>query len=407
VRGREEGRVINAWTRIDVIAGRCNPYEDFQSYLTAAVNPDVRIIISNTTEAGIVFKDSDRAEDQPAASFPAKLTQLLRVRYLALGGGKASALFIMPCELIEKNGQTLREYVLAHARRWFRDTAFEQWIAEDCTFVDTLVDRIVPGHDTEARAKLLAETHFDDGLLTVAEPYYILAIQGAERENLLPFRKAGLNVVWTDDISPYRLLKVRILNGGHTFLAMVGAAMGVTHVRACLEHPLLRPALECLYAREIVPALPLPLEEGEVYARTILDRFDNPFMEHKLESIAFNTVSKWRARLLPSLLDYHAKKSHIPPLIALSMAALIHRYTTVEDIQDETAVLAGFARLKSLAAGDPAQLVQAVLADASIWGGALPDLPGFIEEVTTAYQEIRSFGMQAALERAMTMEVAS
>ena len=210
--------------------------------------------------------------------------------------------------------------------------------------MDTLVDRIVPGHDPEARAKLLTETGFDDGLLTVTEPYYLLAIQGREREDLLPFRKAGLNVVWTEDISPYRLLKVRILNGGHTFLAMTGTALGVAHVRACLEHPLLRPALECLYAREIVPALPLSAGEGKAYATTILDRFDNPFMEHRLESIAFNTVSKWRARLLPSVVDYTAKQGQAPVLVPFSMAALIHRYTTVDDLQDEPAVLAGFQR---------------------------------------------------------------
>jgi tagaturonate reductase len=403
VRGRAEGQVVNEWARIDVLSGRCNPYEDFQGYLEAAANPDVRIIVSNTTEAGIVWRSSDGAEDRPAASYPGKLTQLLRARYLALGGGRASALFIMPCELIEKNGQTLREYVLSHARRWYGDTAFEGWIAEDCTFVDTLVDRIVPGHDPEARAQLLTESRFDDGLLVVAEPYYILAIQGVEREDLLPFRKAGLNVVWTEDISPYRLLKVRILNGGHTFLAMVGTALGVTHVRACLEHPLLRSALECLYAREIVPALPLP---GEAYAKTILDRFDNPFMEHKLESIAFNTVSKWRARLLPSAVDYLAMKGQVPALIAFSMAALIHRYTTVANLQDEAAVLAGFERLKGLGTSDPDRLVREVLADASLWGGALPELPGFTEGVANAFREIRSLGMQAALERAMGMEVA-
>ena len=400
VRGRTEGQVIHELARIAVIADRYDPYADFQGFLAAAAQPEVRVIISNTTEAGIALKESDRAEDRPASSFPGKLTQLLRARYLALGGTAASALFIMPCELIEKNGQTLREYVLSHARRWFGEAAFERWISVDCTFVDTLVDRIVPGHDAEARLQLLADTGFDDGLLTVAEPYYILAIQGKEREDLLPFRKAGLNVVWTEDISPYRLLKVRILNGGHTFLAMAGLALGVPHVQACLDHPLLRTTLESLYASEIIPALPLPASEGAAYAKTILDRFDNPFMEHKLESIAFNSASKWRARLYPSAVDFAAKFGYAPALVAFSLAALLHRYTSVENLQDEAAVLSAFAKLKPLAVSDPRQFVATALADAFIWGGALPGITGFAEAVTTDFLEIQSLGMVPALEHA-------
>lgn len=401
IRGRAEGQVVNRRSRIDVISGRCNPYEDFQGFLDAACDPAVRVVVSNTTEAGIAMVAADRAGDRPAASYPGKLTQLLRARYLALGGTRASALLVMPCELIEKNGQTLRQYVLDHARRWFDDLAFERWIAEDCTFVDTLVDRIVSGHDPEERRRLLAETGFDDALLSVGEPYYLLAIQGAEREDLLPFRKAGLNVVWTGDITPYRLLKVRILNGGHTFLAMVGSAMGVGQVRECLGHPALRPALERLYAAEIIPALPLPEAEGAAYARTILDRFDNPFMEHHLESIALNSASKWRARLLPSAVDFAARTSRAPRLIAFGLAALIQRYTTVAGLQDEAPVLAAFEGLKAVAREDPDRAVRLALADGAIWGGPLPAIPGFEAAVAEGFRDIRALGMGAALERAM------
>jgi tagaturonate reductase len=401
LRGRDGAQVVNERTRIEVVSGRCNPYEDFQGYLDAAANPDVRVVVSNTTEAGITLDESDRAEDRPASSYPGKLAQLLRARFLALGGTQASALLIMPCELIEKNGSTLRQYVLAHARRWYGDAGFERWIAEDCTFVDTLVDRIVSGYDPEARARLLAETGVDDALLVVAEPYHLLTIQGRQREDLLPLRKAGLNVVWTGDISPYRLLKVRILNGGHTFLAMVGTALGVALVRDCLEHPALKPALLGLYADEIIPALPMPGAEGSAYARTILDRFDNPFMEHKLQDIALNSVSKWRARLLPSAVDYTARKGSAPALIAFSLAALVQRYTTVDGLRDDAPVLAAFARLKPVAADDPAQAVQAALVDPGIWGEPLPELPGFTAAVTTSFLEIRALGMLAALERAI------
>ena len=401
LRGRSDGQVVDERTRIDVIAGLVNPYEDFQAYLEAAAQPELRVVISNTTEAGIALQLTDQAEDRPAPSFPGKLTQLLRARFLALGGNPASALLILPCELIEKNGQTLREFVLAHARRWYGDPAFERWISEDCTFVDTLVDRIVSGHDPEARIRLLAETGQDDALLVVAEPYHLLTIQGREREDLLPLRRAGLNVTWTADIAPYRLLKVRILNGGHTFLAMVGSALGVPLVRSCLGHPALKAALDCLYATEIIPALPVPEREGSAYARTILDRFDNPFMEHKLESIALNSVAKWRSRLLPSAVDFAAKQGRAPALIAFSLAALIQRYTTVAGIQDDAPVLAAFARLKPVAQADPVQAAQAALADPGIWGSPLPELPGFAAAVAAGFLEIRTLGMAAALERAV------
>jgi tagaturonate reductase len=406
IRGRTDGEVVNETTRIEVISARYNPYEDFQGFLEAAGNPDVRVVISNTTEAGIAMVESDRAEDRPCASYPGKLTQLLRARFLALGGNPASALLIMPCELIEKNGQTLKQYVLSHARRWFADPAFERWIDEDCTFVDTLVDRIVSGHDPEARQRLEAETGFDDALLSVGEPYHLLAIQAAPREDLLPFRKAGLNVIWTEDIQPYRLLKVRILNGGHTFLAMVGTALGVGTVRACLEHMALRPALECLYASEIIPALPMPEAQGTAYAKTILDRFDNPFMEHHLESIALNSMSKWRARLQPSAEDFAAKRGVPPALIAFSLAALIHRYTTVADLKDDAPVLAAFARMKHLAWCDPAQAVRLVLADKALWGETRPAVPGLAEAVTLGFQEIHTVGMAAALDRAVARALA-
>ena len=225
----------------------------------------------------------------------------------------------------------------------------------------------------------------------VAEPYHLLTIQGREREDLLPLRRAGLNVIWTADIAPYRLLKVRILNGGHTFLAMVGSALGVPLVRSCLGHPALKAALDCLYATEIIPALPVPEREGSAYARTILDRFDNPFMEHKLESIALNSVAKWRSRLLPSAVDFAAKQGRAPALIAFSLAALIQRYTTVAGIQDDAPV----------AQADPVQAAQAALADPGIWGSPLPELPGFAAAVAAGFLEIRTLGMAAALERAV------
>jgi tagaturonate reductase len=402
LRGLEQGRPVERAERVDVISRRIEPYLDYRSYLEAAADPDLRVVVSNTTEAGIAPSPDDRAEDHPAPSFPGKLTQLLRARYLALGPGPGSALLVLPCELIEANGRTLRELVLGHAGRWYRDSGFERWLTRDCTFVDTLVDRIVSGHDPATRARLRAETGFDDALLAVGEPYHLLAIQGPEREDLLPLRRSGLNAVWTGDLAPYRWLKVRILNGGHTFLAMTGLGLGLGQVRECLEHPLLGRALERLYAEEVVPALPLPAEQGHAYVRSVLERFGNPYLEHRLESIALNSAAKWRARLLPTLADADRRGGPVPPLAALSLAALVHRYLGDAAVQDGAGVLAAFRRREARDAdADPAAFMAAVLGDPAIWGGPMEVPVGLPAAAGAAWKAIRASGMAGALEQAL------
>ena len=398
VRGKAGERVASDRDKVEVISKLVNGYEDFEGYLAAFADPDLRVVTSNTTEAGIAMRETDRAGDRPAASYPGKLTQGLRARYLALGGTRESALLVMPCELIEKNGQTLRKYVLEHARRWYADPAFERWLSEDCSFYDTLVDRIVPGYDQAAREALKREEGVDDPLIVVTEPYYIFVIQGRPREDILPYQASGLNVVWTEDLTPYRTLKVRILNGGHTFLAMAGLGLGVQSVRGGLEHSVLGPALRQLMEGEIVPSLDRPEAEARAYCAKILDRYANPYMEHKLESIALNSASKWRTRLEPSLAAYAAKRGRVPELVAYSMAALIARYSSGAAVQDDERVLAGFARAAK--AGDARAVAKAALSDASIWDGELPAAAGFREAVAESFAAIRSEGPEAALRAA-------
>ena len=401
VRGSQGGRASVERHKVEVISKLVNPYEDFEGFLAAASDPSLRVVFSNTTEAGIAMRETDAAADRPAPSYPGKLTQALRARYLALGGGKGTALLVMPCELIERNGATLREYVLAHARRWYADPAFERWLAEDCSFYDTLVDRIVPGHDAKAREELHRETGTDDPLLVVTEPYYIFAIQGKEREDILPLRASGLNAVWTDDITPYRSLKVRILNGGHTFLAMAGLGLGVKTVREGLEHPLLGPALRSLLELEVGPVVGRPEAEVREYIGRILDRYANPYMEHQLESIALNSASKWRTRLEPSLVGYAADKGRPPRLVAYSLAALIQRYSSGAAVKDDAPVLEGFAEVSRIASTDPRAAALAALGDPRIWDGGLPAVPGFAGLVASTFAEIRGRGPEAALASAL------
>lgn len=395
IRGKDGDKVVRDRHLIESIGGTVNPYDDFAGYLKFAASPSLQVVVSNTTEAGIAYDETDAAGDKPAKTYPGKLTQFLRARFEALGGGASSALAILPCELIEKNGQTLKKYVLAHAARWYNDAAFTAWLEKDLIWYDTLVDRIVPGHDPEERARCLTETGFDDELIVVTEPYHIFVIQGPKREDILPFQKAGFNVVWTDDLTPWRTQKVRILNGGHTFLAMVGLGLGVQTVGDSLKHPVLKPALDKLYENDILPLMPFPAEVLKAYHATILDRFANPFMVHKLGDIALNSVSKYISRILPGAQDAVAKTGQAPRFAAFGLAALIDRYLHVEGIKDDAPVLARFQEIARTA--DPAEQAKLVFASPAIWiqGAVVP--PALAAQASAQYVRIRQVGLEAAL----------
>jgi tagaturonate reductase len=395
IRGRDGDKVVHDRHLIESLGGTINPYADFAGYLAAA-SKDLKVIVSNTTEAGIAYDETDAATDKPAKTYPGKLTQFLRARFEALGGGSSSELAILPCELIEKNGQTLKKYVLAHADRWYHDQAFTAWLEKDILWYDTLVDRIVPGHDPEERARCQKETGFDDQLIVVTEPYHIFVVQGPEREDILPFKKAGFNVVWTNDLTPWRTRKVRILNGGHTFLAMVGLGLGVPTVRESLEHPVLGPALDAFYAQDVLPYMNFPAAELKAYHATILDRFANPFVVHKLGDIALNSVSKYISRILPGAQEVVAQTGKAPRYAAFGLAALVERYLHTDGIKDDAPILAKFQEI-AVQTQDPAEQAQLVFASPVIWvqGAVLP--PALVALATEQYVKIRKVGLEAAL----------
>lgn len=396
IRGKDSDRVINDRSTISCISGNLNAYEDFDGYLAGAKDKDLRIVVSNTTEAGIAYVETDKATDRPANSYPGKLTQFLFARFQAFGPGADGAMFIMPCELIEKNGQTLKKYVLQHAERWYQDPAFSAWLNNDCVWFDTLVDRIVPGHDKDERARCLAETGFDDELIVVTEPYHIFVIQGKEREDVLPFKKSGFNVVWTDDLTPYRSMKVRILNGGHTFMAMVGLGLGIQTVRDALEHPLMGKALDNFYTEDVLPLMPFTKEELLAYHGTIIDRFANPFVVHKLGDIALNSVSKYISRILPGMNDYVQKYNKAPEYACFGMAALLNRYLYTDGILDDAPILAKFKEIAATGA-EPAKLAAQVFASKEIWiqNAQLP--AAIIARATEHFVAIRKHGLSGAL----------
>jgi tagaturonate reductase len=391
------GARVESRERIGCVARLVRPYEDFGSFLAEAANPDLALVVSNTTESGIAPSPADRAEDRPAASFPGKLAQFLRARFEALGGEKAKGLLVLPCELIEDNGRALRDLVLDHARRWYADPAFESWLEGSVTWLDSLVDRIVTGHVEAERAAILAEEGFDDELSVVAEPYHLLAIRGPESlESILPLRAAGLNVRWVEDISPYRELKVRLLNGSHTLMALCGQALGAFQVRDCLANPVLMDALRAYQLGETIPTMAAPRAECEAYLDSVLERFANPDLVHKLEGIASKSVAKWAARILPTV---RAARGGRAPIGALVLAALVDRYTRGPAPQDEAPAIAWFAARAEAFDRSPEAAMAEALSDAGPWAGAAR-VPGLAEEAAKRLGSIRRLGMAAALAEA-------
>ncbi|MCE5242105.1 MAG: tagaturonate reductase [Syntrophobacteraceae bacterium] len=382
----------------DTIARLVRPHGEFGAFLEEADNPGLFCVVSNTTEAGIAHAAADRAEDRPASSFPGKLTQFLRRRYETFRGAPGKGLIVLPCELIESNGAALREIVLEHARRWYRDGRFEDWVRDANLFLDTLVDRIVSGYSEEERRSLREETGFDDALVVVAEPYHLLAIRGPESlERVLPFRQSGLNVVWTEDITPYRTLKVRLLNGNHTFMAMCGLGAGFGNILDCMRSPWLRDAVRAANELELLPCMPFPAEESGRYLETVFRRFENPFLDHRLENTALNGVAKWKTRLLPPLLDYHARTGSAPVLLSFSLAALAVRYATADSVRDDPAAVSFFKSLADGMRNDPDSCAREIAGNAALWGESLAPVAGFSAVLASQIRDILSSGMEKAL----------
>jgi len=316
VRGTEGAQT----TVVDVIDHCVKPKVDFEGYLQHGENPDLRFVISNTTEAGIVFDSTDQMTDTPPKSFPGKLTLLLKRRFDAGFGG----LVFLPCELIERNGDTLRDTILQYSKLWNLGEDFEQWIVQKNVFCNTLVDRINAGYPKGENIDL----GYEDALLNTSEYYHLWVIEtDYDLEKELPFSKAGLNVIVTKDgLERYRTRKVRMLNGAHTSMVAHALLSGVETVKECMDNEKLRAFLHtCLY-EEIIPTLDLPEEELKEYAQAVLTRFANPYIKHYWSAISLNSVSKYKVRVLPSVLEYKKRFGKYPKNLIFSLARLLEFY---------------------------------------------------------------------------------
>ena len=336
--------------KISVISRCVKPYDEFDDYIALASNPDFRFIVSNTTEAGICFDPSNKITDRPANSFPGKLTQLLIKRYeLGLGG-----FVFLPCELIEKNGQTLKECILKYAELWGLDDGFKAWIENDNIFTNTLVDRINTGYPKGEEI----DVGFDDKLINASEYYHLWVIQGyAGLFDEMPLDKCGLNVILTEELDIYRTRKVRILNGAHTSLVPFALLLGFDTVKSCMDsEKMLTYIRRCIF-NEIIPTIQMPKHELVEYAENVLTRFANPYIKHYLSSIALNSVSKFKVRVLPSILQYVKKYYEAPKTLMLAFAKLIEFYRT--DMTNDDPKVVEFMKNAS---------VDEILANTELWG---------------------------------------
>lgn len=381
LRGIENGETVNERTHIDVISRCVNPYTEFDVYMELAANPDMRFIISNTTEAGIEYLGTEKLTDRPAKSYPAKLTQLLYKRYeLGLPG-----FILIPCELIDNNAGFLKEYVLKYAELWQLPEGFTKWLNEECDFCNSLVDRIVTGYPRDEAEELWKEIGYQDNCLDTAEIFHLWVIEG-HHEDELPFNKAGYNIVWTDDVKPYKKRKVRILNGGHTSMVLGAYLYGLTTVGECLKDETVSAFLKKCIFDEIVPTLG-NTETDINFGKAVLERFSNPFIKHQLLSIALNSVSKFQVRVLPTILEYKEKYGAYPPALTFSMAALIAFYRT-DNANDGEEIM---KFMKDASVAD-------IMARTDYWGGDITDMTGVVENY---YDLIQEKGMKAAYEQVL------
>ena len=373
LRGIQNGEIVKEHTYVESISRCVDPYKNFEDYMALADNPDFRFVVSNTTEAGIEFVNTCKFDDKPALSFPGKLTQLLYRRYK----NGLDGFIILSCELIDNNGAELKKCVLKYVKLWNLEEDFVAWLENENHFVNTLVDRIVTGYPNDETKDM----HLDDKFLDTAEIFHLWVIEG-DFEDEFPLKKAGFNVVWTDDAKPYKKIKVRILNGAHTSLVAGALLSGIETVGEAMNNAVAYAFLNKCMKEEILPTIG-ENDESISFANSVFDRFKNPYIQHKWRSIALNSVSKFSVRVLPTLLEYKEKNGKAPKGLTLSLANLIYFYKN-DTPDDNTDVV---ATMKNDSIAD-------ILKNTSLWSSDLSDLT---EIVTEYYNKIHTMGAKETM----------
>lgn len=396
LRGVKDGKDVENVYKVDALEGVVSPFEDMDSYLALAKEDDLKIIVSNTTEAGICFHDNDKFEDFETATYPAKLTKFLYERYKAGKGG----VYFMPVELIDNNADELYKCVDGYIKLWNLPADFKKWNDEENYYCNTLVDRIVSGYprDEETKKHLTELIGEEDKLMSIGEPFGLWAVE--KKGDIAKYIKEGVHnieVVLTENIKYYKKRKVRVLNGSHTNIVPAGLWHGAVTVYDCMKDEKLSAFLEDTLSEEIVPFVSNDIEATKVFAESIKSRFLNPFLNHQLTSIALNSISKWKARDLPSFKDYYQAHGKIPAHLTVGFSYLMAIYKSVVKKDDgkyyvqlptrEIELLDDVPYLEFFANGG---CIIDFMKDVSVWGEDLTAYNGFADEVKANVKTLKS-----------------
>lgn len=406
MRGIKDGIPVSEYTVNNSIRKGINSYTHYDEYLMEAENPELRFVISNTTEAGIVYNEGDRLEDRPQFSFPGKLAAFLYHRYQYFNGNPSKGLVFIPCELIDENGKKLKEIILKLAKNWNLEEGFISWIQNHNTFCNSLVDRIVPGYPKERIEEVQQELGYQDEMVVESEQFHLWVIEGPRwLKEEFPAHRAGLNVMVVDDMTPYRTRKVRILNGAHTSMVPVAYLYGCETVKESVENEVVGKFIEATILQEIIPTLDLPKEELKEFAMAVIDRFRNPYIKHYLMSIALNSISKFETRVLPSILEFSKRKKELPTNLVFAMAALIIFYKGKRGneevaLADDKEILDFFGGLwRSFDGSEEGikAIVTEILSREDIWKLNLNEVDGLNCQLTSYITKIEKLGLKNAL----------
>ena len=415
LRGNVNGEATVLNRQITSVADAVDAGNEYEKYMGLAEIDTLRFVVSNTTEAGIVFDATDKFELNPPKTFPGKLTKFLYHRFEAFNGDMSKGLVMLPVELIDDNGIMLKKCVMQLIELWGLSAEFKAWVEEACIFTSTLVDRIVTGYPKATEQEEWEKFGYIDNIMVTGEPFALWVIESdKDISEEFPLDKAmadmtGMDVIFTDNQKPYKQRKVRILNGAHTSFVLAAYMAGMDIVRdSMIDDDIRNFMLKTIYD-EVIPTLSLPEDELKTFAGEVVNRFNNPYVDHALLAISLNSVSKWRARCMPSFLGYVEKMGKLPARLTFSLAALMNFYTGTEirgkalignragqeyNIMDDMPVLEFF---RDNCQKETKEFVSAFLGNVDFFGQDLNEVAGLTDAVAAYLDDIKANGMRAAL----------
>ncbi len=403
--GIDNGEKVKKSQIIDVLDDYINPFADYERFLSYGESEDLQVVISNTTEAGISFDPSDTDFTQCPKSFPGKLLALLKRRYDAFNGDMSKGLAIIPCELIDNNGDELYKCLTQLAEHIGMDGNFINWMQKANHFTSTLVDRIVPGYPRNEIEAIREECGYIDNNVVKGEIFHLWVLKKEEFvQKVFPADSTGLNVIFADDIKPYKQRKVKILNGSHTAMVPVAYLCGIDTVGEAVNDPTIGKFVRDFVFDEVNPTIDLPKDQMTAFATSVIERYQNPYIRHELMSIALNSTTKFRTRLLPTLEDYVRLTGKLPLHLVFAFAALClfhkgRRGSETIALKDDPALLEHWKKMWEECGTDYKKFAREVLAWKEAWETDMNDIhPALAERVAGYLKEMEEKGMRAAVE---------